>query len=71
MPLLVIAYFAISTVVTLYTVGDRALPVDDHVANYDRLWTAVDAVYPHFDAKPVDWGGPARTLSRAGGCRRD
>lgn len=28
---------------------------DDYAANFDRLWAAVDAYYPYFEVKEVDW----------------
>ncbi len=55
-PLVIISLFIGSTLRTLYTIGQLALPVDDPVANYDRLWEAMRDTYPYFDIKPVDWG---------------
>lgn len=54
-PVLIIALFIGSTLRTMYTLGQLALPVDDRVANYDRLWEAMRDTYPYFDIKPVDW----------------
>ncbi len=54
-PLIIIGLFIGSTLRTLYTIGQLALPVDDPVANYDRLWEAIRDTYPYFDIKPVDW----------------
>jgi len=45
----------LAVLVPLYLVGTFPPPSDSYAANFDRLWRAVDAAYPYFDMKGVDW----------------
>ena len=39
----------------LYRVGMIAPPTQNRVANFDRLWQAMDIYYPYFEMKEIDW----------------
>lgn len=41
--------------VQLYQVGQFPPLREDRMANFERLWRAVDANYPYFELKGVDW----------------
>lgn len=47
--------FGAGTLYALYQTGQIAVPTDDRLANFDRLWQAVSVTYPYFDIKEVDW----------------
>jgi hypothetical protein len=52
---LVILFFVVSaTLVPLYKVGIFPPPSENRVANFERLWQAMDRYYPYFLLKEVD-----------------
>lgn len=51
----ILAGVAILSVVQLYQAGTFAPLRQDRLANFDRLWRAMDAHYPYFQPKGVAW----------------
>lgn len=45
----------LAVVIQLYQIGMIAPLSHDRVANFDRLWRAMDGHYPYFREKGVDW----------------
>lgn len=51
----VILAFGVAAFSSLYIAGIFPPPASDRVANFERFWRAMDAVYPYFELKGVDW----------------
>ena len=51
----VVVGLILAVVVPLYLIGTFPPPSNSYPANFDRLWHAVNAAYPYFHMKGVDW----------------
>lgn len=51
----ILAAVALAALIPLYRIGALAPPGETRQGNFRRLWRALDAAYPYFEQKGVDW----------------
>lgn len=61
-PFVVILGAAALALFQLYSMGQFRPLTEDRVVNFERLVGAMDAAYPYFDEKQIDWGAMVATV---------